>query len=1712
MIQEKIKAIIKLSESLKEHQFSKLITYINSTILKKLLGKQSPYLDKINKEGVPYTNYNLDLDLDLDFDFNPRIAPYLNKINMEGVPYTNYDLDPDNISQIKKLINALYHARLALEDLESIDLKKSGKTLENLLLIYSNTINHGYEASYLLTHLDVDVKDMFSEELQMVLPVVSKLMKFINSHSEDTKEFTKTLQAYPISHKVGEITGTAISQMQPNSGDLDYKFLTQFSAVLPSYIEQLTQYVKKYSSVIVEKEPTLNNQQLEELRTAALKLLNDLENLKGNSLFLSFKVLNYIHIMRNIITLSMSSLEQMGHFSDSSQDVIRDNLAQLKYVLLPTLFGLVDKIEDNTMLTPGTLSIPLMERIKPLYALLIHYASKPVNFQEKGEELLSIEDSRFLALRLERTYGRINAANKAIFKIEKAEQALINFYEILENPLYQELAVYELPQEVKTELITHYKLIRPYMMQVDFDLNDRIIDSLHGPETYSSWVVRKLWRSLPADHLNFVLEKKNTLQTLISKKRATEEFHINLNMDLINSVNNKQTNLVLFPYSEQTNVFAIDESEALNPAHSCALLSLSNVYTLKPTPKIKYASRTLYLEAQADGLRYEIIGLKGTVETALIPWDKLKDIPHDVAAITSSKDKYIPKLLELVSSAGHTSATAKLLLKAKTPHEPQTLYLETTNEGLKYDVINLEGKLETSVIPWKKLTGFPHDVTKLIASKNKFLPKLLEITSNAGQTLSSENLQFDELKPLLKERSAVVLLNNQDLLYVDSIKKSVTHLESTTDNQDSFTQLKEKITNSYKIAVDADLKLIKAVTGRTHLGFKQVKGQNVLSNPDNLTADQALDLEQWYRNKREKFLVAKHAYDEFITLLVPPPKKAGGYILHLNRLDKTVKARCRNLYNLFQPYFINGIPAELKSSALEFDKYLVHSFANDTTTHPVAPAVDMFEQLDEHFQVYFTEIDLSWGRKGRMYSKCAQDKFAAENDASPLEHDATIGNRGHYVIQHTNYSKYIHKFRTELTEILLVFNKAMQTELKPQPSGIPYPELEDPNRLLAQNKQVIAIKRIFNSLFHVEGVMIDLEKLNNDSTKTRYVYHLGRAYGHIDEIMLLTKGLAADPHFNLIARELLEKAQTMYATIQEHIEPYQVAPEEVDYKHPIQFNALWYTLNAFHISPKHIRSLRNNNYLTIEELNELHVSAKRSAVQIESIINSAGNYFKLFLQAPNMLSLYSNLTSKLNEFISTTHDTVINNLEQFNSKIFTPMLLEADHWEDKLGLIPGSISGPLKNITDEYYKGFLHQLELPAKTHVDLICDKAPLEKRIQATNRKIESAEQHLKKLSQNYKHVRTLFLRIKAYEGLSGGLLPAPISILDSAKSEMIEAYAKALPKLVWLQKRVTVEPDDNEQSKTMDDLFNSSLKEYQPKLNQINELVTAGYNYFHGVQATYKMQLNTAKEKLTYLTDLTQTQAEANLLFIENYTRESFKKQMEGFCNRHIGLQYTDKEYRNKLREYLMTYKERIVLEAKTTDDINLTVKNLLKEKIKLFEENNFVKYFHLDTVRVALAQFKNYFSISTLAIERDFSLFENEKTLGDKTEKINQLLEFAENEELTVEERFSKIKLDVEDPSFGRIILAHKQADHFSFTYLIHCVLYLLETIYLYTPTRKKLYNNLEGAVNTKPQINELTKRFGLFAKPQATPTQPVIELDEPEEEQENELAPTIAATA
>lgn len=193
-------------------------------------------------------NHTLPFTLD---EFRARVLSAASRNgHIEWAPFSNYDLDPDNISQIKKLINALYHARLTFLDLENIDVRDLKRSYTDLTLLYSKTINSAYEASYLLTHLDVDLKDMFNEELALILPVFSQIQAFAENHAKEQKAFVTALKPMPLASQIGEVAGITVDQLRPISSNVDYNFLTQFSAVLPSYIDKLTHYIEQYSSQI----------------------------------------------------------------------------------------------------------------------------------------------------------------------------------------------------------------------------------------------------------------------------------------------------------------------------------------------------------------------------------------------------------------------------------------------------------------------------------------------------------------------------------------------------------------------------------------------------------------------------------------------------------------------------------------------------------------------------------------------------------------------------------------------------------------------------------------------------------------------------------------------------------------------------------------------------------------------------------------------------------------------------------------------------------------------------------------------------------------------------------------------------------------------------------------------------------------------------------------------------------------------------------------------------------------------------------------------------------------------------------------------------------------------------------------------------------------------------------------------------------------------
>ena len=172
------------------------------------------------------------------------------------------------------------------------------------------------------------------------------------------------------------------------------------------------------------------------------------------------------------------------------------------------------------------------------------------------------------------------------------------------------------------------------------------------------------------------------------------------------------------------------------------------------------------------------------------------------------------------------------------------------------------------------------------------------------------------------------------------------------------------------------------------------------------------------------------------------------------------------------------------------------------------------------------------------------------------------------------------------------------------------------------------------------------------------------------------------------------------------------------------------------------------------------------------------------------------------------------------------------------------------------YKGLLHPLGLPSSTHIALVCDKKPIETRVEKTNIKVNTAITHLKRLEENYKHIESLYQLIVQHENFTGGPVPSDKFIQKLSKRKLIEAYKLALPKLVKLQKILGTDFGPNPENCNLDARLNKGIDKYEPKLTQISALVKAAHHFYEGKVATLNVKYRTAQEKLRLFNQVRQS----------------------------------------------------------------------------------------------------------------------------------------------------------------------------------------------------------------------------------------------------------------
>lgn len=916
---------------------------------------------------------------------------------------------------------------------------------------------------------------------------------------------------------------------------------------------------------------------------------------------------------------------------------------------------------------------------------------------------------------------------------------------------------------------------------------------------------------------------------------------------------------------------------------------------------------------------------------------------------------------------------------------------------------------------------------------------------------------------------------------------------------------------SIALGVDAKAK------EQAHLNFQISPESTRVVNVEALTFEQAKRVYQYHANNHMQLLEAQQAFEEFLIIF----NRTAQPLNHIT--DSILKSQLRSLYSQFQNFLVEN---SMDQQEIRREDKAIVAALNEDHLDLTKPAI-RFSCFDEEniasMSSYFAIATTDFEQKAATFKALAETKYTQQITKDTLRTD-TNATRARYLIKHTNYSQMVAAYRSSFQQLTSIFNESVRNRIIPnKTSGVPFPEIENKELLVQEVQQVLFIKRIFNSLYYLEQTCLELEKLDKNSTQTMYVYHLIQAKGHIDELLDLTKHLAADPHLSLLVTELKDKALSLYHIFSQQTDNYAVASTGLKLDDPklndktVRYNGLWYTIRSFMFIPEHIKTTLSDSTISSETAENVNERSKRAVLNIERIIQNSDSYFKLFLETPTIYSLYKELKGKLKEFTTLSHETAMNNLETLNHDLFARFLAEADQWEDKLGLKAGLLSEPLKGILDEFYKNLLEPLRLPSNELIALINNPVSTGNRIADVKKSIAEAKKQLIRkevfhyddldtdkyrlpnvsLSNKALLIEELLNAMQSYNNLNR-FVPASDLTLAMMQSKLIKLYKAALPILIEDGKqldlpKVPVEstyrnveivlqeysfnPDTGKVERkaegTSQDIRENPKDKIQedqskPASPSIKHIALTILNHYKGLHNSAQFKVDTANERLAYFEQLKAKQHNTTHQYIKEYTKIAYDRELNTAVSKNIGLVHMNKEYKESLKAYLKLSEVEHRQIAEEALNIDGEIRDLLAAETAQFNQTNLVMYTELETIRLSLTQFDCY--LGSFFKQNSFSkhaIFESADTLNKKKAIIEGLKTIAADSTLSVETRIHKISIEVSKQDFTRDMFAYHHYDTFSFKWLAQCVMSILSALNLYTPKYEKLAINLQKAAAPQP---------------------------------------------
>jgi hypothetical protein len=484
-----------------------------------------------------------------ELEYPEDIKAYLKDRQEKGLPFPNdYSKDPDQIQQIKHLLNGLYYV-------EQVFIKLEGLPNKTALTIIGvpGLLDEAYKGCTYLTQAGVDIMSVFQDEIGDAAKYLGAVQEFVGAYLPGSEKAGK----YPeYAKNVGKAAGSTVAQMAKDQGGArDYDVISSAISTIPQHIETLRLELENYAPTVKKHAPQVNYERMEELNARIVELAESMKDSKD----VVHLLLNAKRLFYQISALLGDITQEVGYLDGSLQQLVLEYLATLKYEVLPQLFAHVDKYEVQFMCERGRFTQPLMAQIKPLYDMIIANTKGHIHYQGEAEKLLKLEDERFLACRLAPMEVKVRQSKLTLHHVNQALASV----DLCLNQMEYLIARNLTEQEIKAGLKDLFIFVKPYLVLLDSRLSDTVME---GDANWGNYLWDTVFRTQTNPTVENTESRLQELRSMLIQMKVNEKFKISMHDKMRESVH-QQAHIALLPCTAHVNRFEVRDEEVLRKRH-----------------------------------------------------------------------------------------------------------------------------------------------------------------------------------------------------------------------------------------------------------------------------------------------------------------------------------------------------------------------------------------------------------------------------------------------------------------------------------------------------------------------------------------------------------------------------------------------------------------------------------------------------------------------------------------------------------------------------------------------------------------------------------------------------------------------------------------------------------------------------------------------------------------------------------------------------------------------------------------------------------------------------------------------------------------------------------------------------------------------------------------------------------------------------------------